>query len=85
MKNIKSYLEDTFLNKNIKMVIGHVSNNNHITAKCIGFESDGIIGYNFFILLENVQTNSCSLEYLIENGEFNRYYIRLSTLIEIIE
>jgi len=94
MQTVKQILEEMFLGKKVKITIGHPSNNQHVIATVIGFESnteqpmgnDGTRG--IFILLKDIigfeADYSQSVKNMIKSGRFNRHYFRLDTEIELL-
>ncbi len=87
MKTVKEHLEDKFLNQRVKIILGHPSNDQHITAIVTGFESgkppfeEGKV----FILLRDVVGNSKSLDPQVKAGSYNKHYFRLNDEIEILK
>lgn len=91
MQTLKQVLENLYLNKKVKITIGHPSNDQHITATCIGFKDgygDGTSSFDWrdkiYILLDDIKSDDKWLKYPIESGQFDKHYFRLDTEIELL-
>lgn len=85
----KEMLESYLVGKRVRIVLGHVDNNQSIDGDVVGFDKgdksfDSDDRHEIYILLENVTSDSKHLEYSIETGRFNRHYLRLDDRITII-
>ena len=85
----KEMLESYLVGKRVRIVLGHVDNNQSIDGDVVGFDKgDKSFGsddrHEIYILLENVTTNSKWLEDRAKDGSFNRHYLRLDDRIVIV-
>jgi len=85
----KEMLESFLVGKRVRIVLGHVENDQWIEGDVTGFDK-GNNSFNsddrheIYILLENVTTNSKWLEDRAKDGSFNRHYLRLDDRIVIV-
>lgn len=85
----KEMLESFLVGKRVRIVLGHVDNNEWIEGDVTGFDKgDTSFGsddrYEIYILLENITSNNRWLDHRIETGGFNRHYLRLDDRITIV-
>lgn len=96
MQTFRNKLEEIYIGKRVKIIVGHIDNKQFILATVGGFD-DAKYDENepFYIILNDISAPPCYdetgydsnqwLEYPVKSGQFKRHYFRLSTFIEIID